>query len=99
MTIFSPAMYYYYIMLHTLCFTPRPRSIDLILARNTSDKFSFFIAEHSTNAAALIFCFNFLPSIVVINFSDPVTRRSLLVPTNTIGVCGAWCRISGYHLE
>lgn len=76
-------------MVQPRCFTPRPRSIALILARNTSDKCSFLIAEHSTNAAARIFCFNFLPSIVVTNFSDPATRRSLFVPTRTIGVFGA----------
>lgn len=47
---------------------------------NTSSRFCFFMAEHSTKAAALIFDFNFFASDNDTNFSEFGTRRSLLVP-------------------
>lgn len=45
-----------------------------------SSRFSFFIAEHSTNAYALILFFSFLPSLWVMNLSEFGIRRSLFVP-------------------
>lgn len=47
---------------------------------NTSSRFCFFFAEHSTKAKARILCFNFLPSASVMNFWEFGTRRSLFVP-------------------
>lgn len=58
-----------------------------IASTNTSCRFSFFLAEHSTNAYARILCFNFLPSSVVRNFSEFGMRRSLFVPAIMIEIC------------
>lgn len=47
---------------------------------NTSSRFCFLIAEHSTRAKALIFVFSFFPSAVVTYRGDSGIRRSDLVP-------------------
>lgn len=49
-------------------------------SQNTISRFSFFIAEHSMNCCALILFRIFLPSAVVMNFSEFGMRRSLFVP-------------------
>lgn len=63
-------------------------------------------AEHSTYfTAPMSFC-NLSPSVVVMGVSDfsfsfctvsLLSRRSILVPTNIIGVFGQWWITSGYH--
>lgn len=47
---------------------------------NTSPKFNFLIAAHSTNAKARILVFIFLPSAEVTNFGESGMRKSALVP-------------------
>lgn len=75
----------FYKRTHERCLTCGFFSTARTASWNTSSRFCFFFAEHSTNEYALILCLSFLPSLCVTNFSEFGMRRSLFVPkTNEI---------------